>query len=100
LQGHGAVQGAEGRDARAREAGRRRAVVRRRSVQVRRAALLLVLAIGCREKAAAPAAKPRPAEPFKPLVAEAVDGGGLSEREQIFEVGPFTPGGPAVPDGL
>src|SRR5581483_6074688 len=99
LQGHGAVQGAEGRDARAREAGRRRAVVRRRSVQVKRAALLLVLAVGCREKAAAPAQKPRPAEPFKPLVAEPADGGALSEREKIFEVGPFTANGPPVPEG-
>jgi hypothetical protein len=67
----------------------------------RLACAALLLALSCKEKPAEkPAEKPKPAEPFKPLVTEAPDGGTLSEREAIFQVGPFTPAGPAVPEGL
>lgn len=41
----------------------------------------------------------KPVEPFKPLTAVAVDGGDVDAREAIFQVGPFTPAGPALPEG-
>ncbi len=62
-------------------------------------ASLLVVG-GCKEKTAAPAEKPKAPEPFQPLIAEEPDGGPLTEREQIFQVAPFTPLGPSIPDGL
>jgi hypothetical protein len=68
---------------------------------VRRLLCVLLVATAC-QKAQGPAEKPKPAEPFKPLLPTNADGGEatLSEREKIFEVGPFTPMGPAVAAGL
>lgn len=59
--------------------------------------LLLVLLLGCREqKPAAPIPRAQP-QPLEPLERVTVDAG--DPREALYEVVPFTPVGPPVPQG-